>query len=137
MVKGLKKQYKSLSSQSRIDAIDTGKTIDEQTTEGDKIILLGRQDQIYLFTSRDTASRYIYQLSGVAYEPNAQNDFLMNLHENEPTIIVVKKSKDGRYDHLPEWYAPVYDMIKNKYQMITDKNGYFLFKRILASDRAG
>ena len=120
-------------SQARKDNIITGRIIDEQTTDGDKIIFLGFPCRIYLFTQRDTASRYIYQISGVDYEPNAQNEFLMDLYKNKPAIIAVE-NRDGYYDYLPEWYTPVYDMLENEYQMITDENGYFLFKRIRTSN---
>jgi len=125
---GLGRIYNALKDRSRGDNIITGKTIDEYTAKGDKIIALENLPYIYLFTQRDTASRYIYQTSGVNYEASAQNEFLMDLYENKPAIIVIENI-DGRYDHLPEWYAPVYDMLENEYQMITDKNGYFLFKR--------
>ena len=130
---GLTNVFSSLTGQSRKDHILTGKIIDEQTTETDKIIELGFPAQIYLFTQRDTASRYIYQLSGVDYEPNAKNEFLTDLQNNKPAIIAIP-NRNGSFDYLPEWYAPVYNMIKNEYQMITDKNGYFLFKRIHAGD---
>jgi hypothetical protein len=116
-------------SQARKDNIITGRIIDEQTTDGDKIIFLGFPCRIYLFTQRDTASKYIYQMSGVDYEPNAQNEFLMDLYKNKPAIIAVE-NRDGYYDYLPEWYAPIYDMLENEYRVITDENGYFLFKRV-------
>jgi hypothetical protein len=130
---GLYRLYTSFTDQSRKNLILIGKTIDEQTNEGDKIIFLGFPCHIYLFTQRDTASKYIYQTSGVNFEPNVQNEFLMDLYKNKPAIIAVE-NKDGRYDHLPEWYAPIYDMLENKYRMITDENDYFLFKRINADD---
>ena len=120
--------YSSFSDRTKNNLILTGKEIDRQTTEGDKIIFLGFPCRVYLFTQRDTASRYIYQTSGVNFEPNAKNEFLMDLYKNKPAIIAVE-NRDGHYDYLPEWYAPVYAMIENEYQMITDKNGYFLFKR--------
>jgi len=127
LLTGLYHLNSSFSAQTRTNLILTGKTIDEQTTEGDKIISLGFPSRVYLFTQRDTASKYIYQTSGVNYEPNARNEFLIDLQKNKPAIIVVE-NKNGRYDHLPEWYAPIYEMIKNEYQMITNENGYFLFK---------
>jgi len=130
---GLTNVFSSFTDQSRKDHILTGKIIDEQTTETDKIIELGFPAQIYLFTQRDTTSRYIYQLSGVDYEPTARNEFLMDLQNNKPAIIAIP-DRNGRYDYLPGWYAPVYNMIENEYRMITDKNGYFLFKRIHTGD---
>ena len=132
-VKGLSRIYFSFTSfthQSRGGHILTGKIIDEQTTKGDKIIFLGFSAHIYLFSQRDTASRFIYQPSAaVNHFEGAQNEFLMDIYRNRPAIIAVD-NRGGPYDYLPEWYAPIYAMIKNEYQMITDKNGYFLFKRI-------
>ena len=128
-IRGLYRLFTSFTDQSIKNEIVAGKIIDEYTTNGDKIIFLGAPCRIYLFTQRDTASRYIYQPSGVNYEPEAQNEFLLDLYKNKPAIIVIE-NRENRYDFLPEWYAPVYDMLENEYRIITDRNGYFLFKRI-------
>jgi hypothetical protein len=106
----------------------TGKTIDQWTKPGDTIISLGLSCQIYLFTERHPASRYFYQTSGAAYVPNMQEEFLSDLQKNKPEIIAIK-NQDGRYDYLPPWYAPVYDMIANDYRLLSDENGYYLFIR--------
>ncbi|MDR2515773.1 MAG: hypothetical protein LBC88_00150, partial [Spirochaetaceae bacterium] len=104
------------------------KIIDEQTAPGDTVIFLGFPCRIYLFTQRDAASRYIYQTSGVNYEPGAREEFLADLRTNKPAVIVIE-NQEGRFDHLPAWYAPVYSMIENEYQLFSDKNGYFLFRK--------
>lgn len=104
-----------------------GKIIDYNTIENDEIISLGRDRKIYLYTERRLASRFIYQLSGAEFCPGTIPEFLYDMENRKPAIIVINE-KDGRYDHLPQWYEPVYTMIESEYRMISDKNGYFIFK---------
>ena len=120
--------YVSLHDTTRTDLIHTGNIIDEHTSAGDTIIFLGFPARIYLFTQRDTASRYIYQGSGVDYEPGAREEFLSDVRTKQPAVIAIE-NKEGRFDHLPEWYAPVYRMIENEYRLLSDANGYFLFRK--------
>jgi hypothetical protein len=113
---------------SQNNLVATGKTIDQNTDMDDTIISLGLNSSIYLFTERQAASRYIYQTSGADYDPNAQEEFLRDMRENKPKIIVIR-SQEGHYDYLPEWFSPVYDMIANEYRQLSSENGYFLFIR--------
>jgi len=113
---------------SRRGLITIGKEIDQKTDANDRIILLGDYCYIYLFTERRSASRYVYQDAGIDYDPNAREEFLRDMQQNKPKIIVIENI-DGRYDHLPAWYMPVYTMITNEYRVLSQDNGYFLFIR--------
>jgi hypothetical protein len=49
---------------------------------------------------------------------------------NKPAIIAIFTAEDnGRIDYLPTWYAPVYDLIARDYELLSDENGYSLFKK--------
>jgi hypothetical protein len=105
-----------------------GQTIDQNTNANDTIIALQYCREIYLFTERRAASRYIYQTSGIDYGQNAHEEFLKDMRENKPKIIVIE-NKEGHYEHLPEWYSPIYDMIAKEYRILSNENRYFLFIR--------
>ena len=120
--------YAIIKDTSRREAISVGKIIDQNTNKDDTIIFMGKPYYIYLFTERKAASRYIYQGSGINYDPNARKEFLEDMQNNKPAIIGIRNI-EGNYDHLPDWYLPVYDMIENEYHILYDSDRYFLFKR--------
>ncbi|MDR3301290.1 MAG: hypothetical protein LBT01_01990, partial [Spirochaetaceae bacterium] len=114
-----------IKGKTRNELIAAGKTIDQCTNPGDTILSLGLSCQIYLFTERQPASRYIYQTSGAEYAPLMQEEFFSDLQKNKPAIIAIENN--GGYDYLPDWYAPIYMMIEKEYQLLSDENGYYLF----------
>lgn len=117
-----------ITDDSRISVMEAGKIIDLNTGKDDTIISLGNDCDIYLFSKRKPASRYIYQTSGARYDKNAQNEFIHDIKHNKPKIISIQE-KGGHYNYLPEWYSPVYCMIAEEYQLLSSDNGYFLFIR--------
>jgi len=119
----------SFISESGKDLVAAGKTIDDNTVDGDTIISLGINGYIYPFTRRKAASKYIYQGSGIDHIAGAREGFLSDILTGKPAIIAVFGADDGRYDYLPGWYAPVYDMMEREYTLLSDANGYYLFKR--------
>ncbi|MDR2768612.1 MAG: hypothetical protein LBB82_09855 [Treponema sp.] len=120
--------YSIVKDKSRSAVIAAGKLIDQFTTTEDRMIFLDFPGHIYLFTERQAASRYIYQGSGANYDKNMKAEFLSTIQETRPKIIVIKNI-GGRYDHLPEWYMPIYSMIEREYRLLPDTDDYFLFIR--------
>jgi hypothetical protein len=112
----------------RNELITAGKTIDRFTRDGDTVISLGFPCRLYIFTERQSASRYIYQTSGAAFAPGMQEEFLSDLQRNSPALIAIQ-NQDDRYDYLPDWFAPVYEMIAEGYRLLSDENGFYLFVR--------
>jgi hypothetical protein len=109
--------------------MNAGKLIDENTGPEDKIISLGINGYIYPFTRRKAASKYIYQGSGIGYLSGAREEFLSDILNNKPAIIAIFSADDLRDDYLPEWHDPLYKMIDEDYRLLSDENGYYLFKR--------
>jgi hypothetical protein len=107
--------------------INAGKMIDENTGPADKIISLGINGYIYPFTKRDAVSKYIYQGSGIDHLPGAREEFLSDVLNNKPAVIAIFSEDDLRYDHLPDWYEPLYKLIDEDYRLLSDENGYHLF----------
>ena len=128
ILSGISYSITQITSRSREEYIDLGKIIDQNTVDGDEIISLGINRRIYLFTNRSPASRFIYQLSGAQYYNETIPEFLSDIISKRPAVIVIRKDND-RYDYLPEWYSPIYEMIKKDYYILTDAGNYFLFKK--------
>jgi hypothetical protein len=107
-----------------------GKIIDDNTRHEDKIISLGFNGYIYPFTKRQAVSKFFFQGSGVDNIPKARREFLSDISQNKPAIITIFTGEEGRrYDYLPGWYSPVYEMIAREYELLSDENGFVIFKR--------
>jgi hypothetical protein len=110
--------------------IRAGKMIDENTNETDAIISLGINGYIYPFTKRNAASKYFFQGSGNDLIPGSREAFLRDILSKKPAIIAIFTAEDnGSYGYLPGWYAPVLEMIERDYRLLSDENGYVLFKK--------
>jgi hypothetical protein len=112
------------------ELIAAGKMIDENTAPDDTILSLGFNGYIYPFTARRAASKYFYQGSGVDLIPGSREEFLSDALNNKPAIIAIFTGEtNGRYDYLPGWYAPAFDLIERDYELLSGENGYVLFKK--------
>jgi hypothetical protein len=70
---------KPFKSDSKNELIMLGKEIEKVSDYNDNIISLGNSCQIYLFTNLRPASRFIYQTSGVNFDPDAKNRFISEI----------------------------------------------------------
>jgi len=111
------------------ELINAGKMIDENTNPDDTIIAL-RHAYIYPFTKRNAASKYIFQGAGLDLVPGASEEFISDILNNKPAIIAVFTAEDGDGStiYLEKWHAPIYELMKNEYSLLSEENGYKLFK---------
>jgi hypothetical protein len=129
IVKYLDDTVEIFTNNSGRELVKAGKIIDENTQPDDKIISLGFNSYIYPFTERRSASKYIYQGSGIDHIPGTREEFLSDIMRNKPAIIAIFGAEEGRYNYLPDWYAPIYTMMEQEYTLFSDANGYYLFMR--------
>jgi hypothetical protein len=129
LLKWIDDTIESFSDKSGTWLINAGRMIDENTMPGDKIISLGIGGYIYPFTQRKAASKYIYQGSNIENSPGAREEFLSDILNIKPAVIAILGSDDHRYNYLPAWYQPIYKLIDERYTLLSDENGYFLFIR--------
>ena len=111
-------------------SILTGKMIDENTKQGDKIISLGYNAYIYPFTEREAASRYFYQGAGINQIHGSRDAFIMDILTSKPAIIVIYNAEPEHSQIIPGWHEPVLDLMEKEYRLLSDDNGFRLFKRI-------
>jgi hypothetical protein len=129
LVKYLYDLSKIIHDNSGSQLIKAGKMIDENTKPGDKIISLGFNGYIYLFTQRDIASKYCYQGSGLNHISGAKNEFISDITLNKPAIIALFNAEDGIGQIMNDWHMPIFRMIESEYRLLSDENGFKLFIR--------
>ncbi|GHU44990.1 hypothetical protein FACS1894190_16900 [Spirochaetia bacterium] len=108
------------------DLIRAGRMIDENTKYGDKIISLG-SCYIYPFTQRPAASKFINHGTGVNSYTGAREEFLNDVLQNKPAIIITFLAEND--DYLHAWYKPIYEMIERDYHTLDIIGDYVLFSR--------
>jgi hypothetical protein len=115
------------NNNSGTQLINAGRIIDENTESGDKIISLGFNSYIYLFTERNAASKYFYQSSSLEYNRNAIQEFVTDILTNKPSIIALFNAEDGIGQIMGNWHDQIFEMIENDYRLLSDENGFNLF----------
>jgi hypothetical protein len=119
---------KKFFDKSGAHLIAAGKLIDDNTKTGDKIISLGINGYIYPFTKRSPASRYFYQGTGLSEIPGAREEFISDILAIKP-VIITTVTEGGLDEILPDWHAPILDLIKTDYHLLSDENGFNTFMR--------
>ena len=109
---------------------NTGRLIDNNTKPGDKIISLGFNGYIYPFTKRDTASKYIYQGAGLNHIQGAKEEFISDILNVKPAVIVLFKAENDIGQIIGDWHSQIFEMINNEYFILSDENGFILYKKI-------
>jgi len=105
-----------------------GKMIDDNTKADDKIISLGINGYIYPFTKRYPASKYFYQGTGLNEIPGAREEFISDILTAKPAIIATV-TEGGRDEIIPDWHMPILELIKTDYHLLSDENGFIIYKR--------
>jgi len=108
---------------------NAGKMIDENTKSGDKIISLGENGYIYLFTQRASVSKYFYQGYWLRSIPGAREEFLSDVLAGKPAIIAIFNDENGIGEIDSYWHEPIIEMIEKEYRLLSDENGFNLFIR--------
>jgi hypothetical protein len=81
--------YGNINSNSRTYFSELGGFINDNTAPDDTISVLGNQCTVYLFTNRDSASRYIYQLPLVNISPKIKMEYASDLQKMQPELLIV------------------------------------------------
>lgn len=92
--------------------------IDENTSEDDCISVYGNWDVIYIISDRRHATRYSYQLPIGKVMPSIMDEYMEQLQEELPPIIVIEHKC---FDHHISSFLD-----KNDYQLIWSQNNELL-----------
>jgi len=120
----------NLKSETESIYIEAGNIIDLNTDELDTISVLGNSCQIYLYTKRDSASKYIYQLPLAEYSVEVKNEYLFDLYSKKPKIIVLYVEQ-YKYERVVNSgiYTSIFAMIEDEYTEISNFVDFDIYKR--------
>lgn len=71
--------------------------------EDDTISVFGNKDYIYLLCDRLSASRYSYQFPLININPLIYNEYLNDLEEKRPKIVIIEQFSDAYADEFRGW----------------------------------
>jgi hypothetical protein len=100
--------YKYIKSDARTYFTSLGKFIDENSVLGDTVSVLGNQCSVYLFTKRESASKYIYQIPLAVISEKIKDEYIADIRKAPPYFIIVPV---GVFDT-----QPLFELIKDDYQ---------------------
>jgi hypothetical protein len=102
-----------------VEAIEVSKYIQEHTSKGTKIAVLGSEPEIFFYSQRRSATPYIYVYSLMELHPYAarmQDEFIHDIETATPEYIVLVNNegswvlKTGSVRRLMDWWPPYGDV---------------------------
>jgi hypothetical protein len=90
----------------------------------EKILVLGYNTNIYVYSERASSSKFMYQPYGIAPDIISPEIIAENVRTEKPVLVVVPES------YNLEYYYPVIRDELNSYTHIESQSGYLLYKRI-------
>lgn len=100
------------------------KTIEENTEETDKILVIGNQCSIYLQSNRKATSKYIYQLPIIEVDNDIKLEFLHDLEYGNAKLIIHNESKNKEINEVIEKM-----LCKNQYTELKKIDQYVILER--------
>ena len=104
--------------------------IAENTRPTDKIISCGNDDLFYLYSDRMAASKYSYQLPIAEANPAIYDDFMKDIAENTPEVIVTSTNTVNGILYLDEINRRIGAFIEeNEYHHWASAEGFSVYGR--------
>ncbi len=107
-----------------MESLPIAEYIKKNTTKDDKIVVLGSEPQIYFYSNRESATRYIYMFSLLELHPYAlkmQNQMIKEVESAKPKYVVLVNvvtswwARKGCEKKLLYWVEP---FIKKNYELV-------------------
>ena len=132
MISGIQRVRRFINNpeESRISIVEE---IKQRTTPDDKISVLGNYCVFYLYSDRDSASRYLY--SSIMYlDEDIAREFVNDLVREKPKLILcpndIKKyiEDSGDKDFLEEAYSEIRVLLENSYSFVHEEQGMSIYQ---------
>ena len=125
----IKEIRKNIISENEIVYKQAGKIIDMNTKIDDTISVLGNHCNLFLYTQRNSATKYIYQLPIASYSSEIKNEYLSDILYKKPRVLVMPLG--SRYNSIIESkiYSLILSMIDDEYFAIFDSELFIVYKR--------
>ena len=106
--------------------MDTALYIKENTDKNDSVLQIGNEINLYILSDRQYNGKYFYQLPVALYSEEITNEFLNELNNKLPVIIVDTRAQ--QYQKLNNRFNKEVNNILNKYyntdnQLLYTKKG--------------
>ena len=96
--------------------------IREYTSESDKITVCGNNDRLYLWSGRDSVSKYSYTLPVGRVDKRKEDEYFKDVETKKPAMILLYKDYDA-YDRMREITDRDYILLE------ISSNGYEIYLR--------
>jgi hypothetical protein len=113
----------NINSDERVYFFELGTFINDNTAPDDTISVLNNQCVVYLFTDRDSASKYIYQTRG-DISPKIKMEYASDLQKMQPELLVIPL--DSSYEYISEH---IFGMINVGYYEYFVSDRHIVYKR--------
>ncbi|MDR0559225.1 MAG: hypothetical protein LBG92_03590 [Prevotellaceae bacterium] len=111
MVGMAKSVYSVIHSNTKSRLQQIGEFIYANTKDDDAITVFGNMSVLYLYSGRESASKYIYQFPLITYRTEILDEYIYDLKRTKPALIIVT-----RYvARLQECCPSLYSMLENEY----------------------
>ena len=115
--------YRNINSDSKIYLSELSKLVDDNTAPDDTISVLGNKCTIYLFTNRDSASKYIYQAPIAQISPKILIEYVSDIQKKQPELLIIPLPlNEYLFEHITE-------IINVGYYEYINSDRYIIYKR--------
>lgn len=121
--------YHSNEESGRIAA---GELIKSKTKKNDKITVVGNSSVMYLYSDRESVSKYIYQSTLKMGSPAAVEEYKSDVLKNKPQAVVFTLSGnqamiDGKQDDNSDYYNFFPDLLAKDYEEPIQVSNYMIY----------
>jgi hypothetical protein len=120
--------YRNIKSDAKNYFESLGKFIDENSAKGDTVSMIGNQCAIYLFSERESASKYIYQWPPVIVSEKIKNEYIADMQKIKPYLIITTPDT-GKDESARDIFASVFELIRKDYYKCYNSEQHIIYKR--------
>ncbi|MDR2474286.1 MAG: hypothetical protein LBD45_00360 [Bacteroidales bacterium] len=113
--------YENIKSDAETYFTSLGKFIDENSVSGDTVSVIGNQCSVYLFTKRESASKYIYQMPLAIISEKIKDEYIADIQKAKPYLIIFPL---GRFD-----IHPLFEVIGDDYHEYYNSEQHIIYNR--------
>ena len=114
--------YNCIRSDAKTYFIGLGKFIDENCDSNDTVSVLGNGCSVYLFTERESASKYIYQFPVAKMSEKIKDEYIADIKKTKPYLIIIPLDRF-------EYIRPLFELIREDYREYYNSDQHIIYKR--------
>jgi hypothetical protein len=116
----------NIKSDARNYYANLGKFIDKNSASADTISVFGNQCVVYLFTERESASKYIYQLPPAMIFDKIKDGYITDIQRTKPYLVIIPLGHD---ESMRKIFPSIFELIRNNYYECYISERHIIYKR--------